>query len=146
MYVELLLLFPYDPFHLWRVCSDGHSFVPDIDNILYPLNPPWYQVQAHIQPPTFFFFFYNLLLFISQILRLIFLQDYPAIWAVGESKYLFFQGSVKLKDVLVDFSWEQWECLNADQKNLYKMVMLDSYEHMMSLGKNKFSQLISCLF
>ena len=55
---------------------------------------------------------------------------------------MFFQGSVKLKDVLVDFSWEQWECLNTDQKNLYKMVTLDSYEHMMSLGKNKFSQLI----
>ena len=65
-----------------------------------------------------------------------------AIWAVGESKYLFFQGSVKFKDVFVDFSWEQWECLNAGQKNLYKKVMLDNYKHMMTLGKNKFSQLI----
>ena len=136
MYVELFILFPYDPFDLWRVFRDGPSFVPDIDNILYPLNPPWYQVRLT----------YSLLLFISQILRLVFLQNYSAIWAVGESKYLFFQGSVKFKDVFADFSWEQWECLNTDQKNLYKKVMLDNYKHTMTLGKNTFSQLISCLF
>ncbi|XP_055401147.1 putative zinc finger protein 840 [Bubalus kerabau] len=45
------------------------------------------------------------------------------------------QGSVKFKDVFADFSWEQWECLNTDQKNLYKKVMLDNYKHTMTLGQ-----------
>ncbi|XP_020933626.1 zinc finger protein 501-like isoform X1 [Sus scrofa] len=45
------------------------------------------------------------------------------------------QGSVQFKDVFIDLSWDEWKYLNADQKSLYKQVILDTYKHMMTLGQ-----------
>lgn len=51
---------------------------------------------------------------------------------------LLFQESVQLRDVAVVFSPDQWAHLRPEEKRLYKDMMLDSCDYLVSLGEETF--------
>ncbi|CAD7691202.1 unnamed protein product [Nyctereutes procyonoides] len=44
------------------------------------------------------------------------------------------EGPVTFKDVIVEFTREEWQLLNAAQRTLYREVMQENYGHLISVG------------
>lgn len=58
----------------------------------------------------------------------------PSTWSL--KRIVSLQGSVSFEDISLDFTWDEWQDLDAAQRTLYRDVMLENYSSLMFLGKS----------